>query len=252
MSASGTPGDLYAVVPAAGSGSRMKSSTPKQYMELEGKTVLHRSVSRLLQIESLKKIVVVVDAASTHHDELDLANYGLPVDGNRVEVCTGGATRAESVRNGLLYLQSAASPGCQVLVHDAARPCVRVSDIMRLVDSVLNDTNGGLLAMRVNDTIKQSNEEQKVVATVNRDQLWRAATPQLFGLEVLLSALNNAIQSGVPITDEASAMQHAGFQPKLVECESDNIKITTATDMALAQHYLSLQALAVQPVQQSV
>ena len=119
MSASGTPGDLYAVVPAAGSGSRMKSSTPKQYMELEGKTVLHRSVSRLLQIESLKKIVVVVDAASTHHDELDLANYGLPVDGNRVEVCTGGATRAESVRNGLLYLQSAASP-CLLYTSDAA------------------------------------------------------------------------------------------------------------------------------------
>lgn len=228
-------GSLYAVIPAAGSGSRMNSSTPKQYIEINGMSVLTHTVDRLLQIELIEKIVVVLDEA-TYND----SSFVLP-DHSKINTCVGGSSRAESVSNGLYYLQTVAPPDSMVLVHDAARPCVRVGDIMQLIDTVGGDINGGLLGMPVVDTLKRVGKDMQVTATVDRDELWRAATPQLFQLTALLNALTTALEQGVDITDEASAMQYAGFCPRLLQCSADNIKVTTPTDLALATHYLSAQ-----------
>jgi len=219
-------GCLYAVVPAAGIGSRMNSDTPKQFIAIDGLSVLSHTIDRLLQVESIKAIVVVLDKA---------------INNPKVSSCIGGASRAESVRNGLLHLEATIEPECSVLVHDAARPCVRVNEISRLVSETAGSDDGGLLAMPVIDTIKRADIDLRVTETVDRDHLWRAATPQLFKHELLLSALTGALEEGVSITDEASAMQYTGYRPRLIECSADNIKVTTPTDLALAEHYLAAQ-----------
>lgn len=227
--------ELFAVVPAAGSGSRMHLATPKQLIDIDGQSVIVRTVNRLLEIERLQKVVLSVTQSSI--DTIDALPFK---DKQKIELCEGGASRAESVLNGLDYLQPIAGTDACVLVHDAARPCVRVEDITRLIEQA-DDDHGGLLAMRVSDTIKRADQQQRSVDTLEREALWRAATPQFFNLYLLLNALRAALQDGVPITDEASAMQHAGYKPKLVECHTDNIKITTAPDLVLAQYYLSAQ-----------
>ena len=229
-------GELFAVVPAAGSGSRMHLPTPKQFIDIDGQSVLVRTVNRLFGIPQLQKVVISAESSS-------LGKIGaLPFKcKDKIEFCEGGATRAESVLNGLVHLQPTASSGAFVMVHDAARPCVRTDDIMCLVKEAMDD-HGGILAMRVSDTIKCADQDQRAVDTLTREALWRAATPQLFNCHLLLNALQAALQDGVTITDEASAMQHAGYKPKLVECHTDNIKITTAPDLVLAEYYLSAQS----------
>ena len=229
-------GDVYAVVPAAGAGSRMNSDTPKQYLKINGTSILTHTIERLLQLLSLEKIVVVLDQLTFEQDSTMFAEHP------RVDLCAGGATRAESVSNGLLHLARTAAPDSRVMVHDAARPCVRVSEISRLIAETEGEPDGGLLAMPVVDTIKRADEYMRTAETVDRSQLWRAATPQLFPLATLLDALTNAKEQGVEITDEASAMQYAGYSPKLVECSTDNIKVTTSSDLVLAEQYLSAQA----------
>lgn len=226
---------LYAVVPAAGAGSRMNSATPKQYLNINGTPIVTHTIERLLQLASIAKIVVVLDQQTFEQNSASFT--GDP----RVETCAGGASRAESVLNGLRHLAGSATPACRVMVHDAARPCVRVAEINRLISETADDPDGGLLAMPVTDTIKRADENRRTAETVDRSSLWRAATPQLFPLALLFDAMNKALQQGVEITDEASAMQHAGYSPKLVECSADNIKVTTPTDLVLAEHYLSAQ-----------
>ncbi len=229
-------GSLYAVIPAAGVGSRMNSDKPKQYLKVAGATILTHTIDRLLKLESIKKIVVVLD-------EVAFEQQGQMITNSAVDTCIGGASRAESVRNGLLHLASDAAPGSGVMVHDAARPCVRVAEINRLISEVGDDLNGGLLAMPVVDTIKRADNDMRTTETIDRSTLWRAATPQLFPFAALFDALNKALEEGVEITDEASAMQYAGYSPKLVECSTDNIKVTTPTDLVLAEQYLSAQAV---------
>lgn len=232
---------LSAVVPAAGVGSRMKADTPKQFIGINGKSILSHTIDRLLQLESLDSIVVVLDE-STY-------NAGLvEFESAKIKTCIGGSSRAESVCNGLQDLHAAGRTSSMVLVHDAARPCVRVSDINRLINEVGDDENGGLLAMPVVDTIKRVDtiktadaNSLRVCGNVDREQLWRAATPQLFPCEILLHSLRRALDDGADITDEASAMQHGGFRPRVIECSADNIKVTTPTDLALVQHYLTIQ-----------
>ncbi len=238
--------ELYAVIPAAGSGRRMNNATPKQHIELGGGSVLRKTINRLLLVESIKKIVVVLDAINIDNQDVLLYSDDSSVDQaqllrSKIVTCIGGANRAESVKNGLTRLREIAPTGGSVLVHDAARPCVRVSDIHKLIREVGSDSNGGLLAMPVSDTIKLAGRDGRIQQTLNRESLWRAATPQLFDVDKLLSVVNTALVDGVAITDEASAMEHAGYKPMLIECQSDNIKITTATDLVLAKHYLAAQ-----------
>jgi 2-C-methyl-D-erythritol 4-phosphate cytidylyltransferase len=150
----------------------------------------------------------------------------------------GGKERADSVLNGLYKLRQLGSDDDWVLVHDAARPCVRLTEIELLIETCVNHRQGGILATPVHDTMKRSDNHNRILETIPRENLWHACTPQLFRIGELTEAIEGALESGYPVTDEASAMERAGQQPLLVECSLANIKITRPDDLALAEFYL--------------
>ncbi|MFT5575891.1 MAG: 2-C-methyl-D-erythritol 4-phosphate cytidylyltransferase [Bermanella sp.] len=224
----------WGVVPAAGCGARMEADIPKQYLSIGGETLLSRSVKRLLKLSRLEQIVVAVDRD-------DERWYQLPVMSDlRVKVVIGGAERAESVLVGLLALTNAHDDDW-VMVHDAARPCVRSSAMRKMLDTLANDPVGGIMALPVADTLKQSNSVQKISKTIDRRGLWAAQTPQLFRLGLLRKALQQAQAKGTSVTDEASAMEQAGHVPRLYLGSSHNIKITHTEDLELAALILEAQ-----------
>ena len=153
----------------------------------------------------------------------------------------GGAERCHSVLNGLEALQSEAAPDDWVLVHDAARPCVRQQDLKQLCQQLSGHAVGGLLGVPARDTMKQANRYFEIETTVPRNNLWHAFTPQMFRYGLLHEALGSALAAGLEVTDEASAMEHAGHQPLMVEGHADNIKITRPEDLLLAEWYLRQQ-----------
>ncbi|MDK2598511.1 2-C-methyl-D-erythritol 4-phosphate cytidylyltransferase [Pseudoalteromonas obscura] len=214
---------LAAVVPAAGVGSRMGLNHPKQYLKIGDKTILEHTLSKLSQVDTINQIIVAVSDEDGYFENLNLDNLNV----TRV---SGGKERADSVLNALKSLRS--NPPEWVLVHDAARPLVDIADIDNLISSCINAGEGGILACRVKDTIKKGNTHSE--HTVPRDQLWQALTPQLFPYQVLLQSLESALEDGALITDEASAMERANQPVQLVCGRSDNIKITTPEDHALA------------------
>lgn len=224
--------NYWAIVPAAGSGSRMGGSLPKQYLMLHHKPILQHTLERLC-LPSIKKIIVCVAAGDPHWDKLNL-----PLSVTRVE---GGKERYHSVLNGLYALQQWADPQDWVLVHDAARPCVRVTDIDNLMIKLANHPVGGLLALRVRDTMKRTDAENNVTVTIDRINLWHALTPQMFRLQPLINALQQVIQKNESVTDEAQAMEKQGVRPVLIEGHADNIKITHQQDLELAELYLQKQ-----------
>jgi len=213
----------------------MGGEVPKQYLLLQGQTILDRTIGRLLEVPQIHQLQVVVSA--------DDGWWGASLfrDDSRVVRVTGGAERCHSVLNALHALPMAASSDDWVLVHDAARPCVRPADIGRLIAMLAGHSMGGLLAVPLHDTIKQATREGSVLATLPRETLWRAYTPQMFRLGELTRALEQALGAGQEVTDEASAMELAGRQPLLVEGAADNIKITRPEDLALAAFYLQQQ-----------
>lgn len=223
---------LYALVPAAGAGSRMAASLPKQYLTLRGSTVAEHTLSRLLAFAPIQQIVVATSASDLWWPQLGIAHH------KRIRSVLGGDTRAHSVLNGLQALKEVAGERDWVLVHDMARPCVRLSDI----ESLLRECGpeGAILATSITDTVKRA-DQQHILATVPRQQLWRALTPQLFPLYALCDALASALADGADITDEASAMERIGVQPRLVAGQPDNIKITLPSDLPLAGFYLDRQ-----------
>lgn len=221
-----------AIVPAAGVGSRMKADRPKQYLLIDGKTVLEHTVEKLLAHPQIAKVVVAVTEGDPYYPELSIA---LHPDVIRV---AGGKERADSVLSGLNYV-SAQLPCEWVLVHDAARPCVTLNDIDRLIDVCCAHPTGGILASPVRDTMKRANKENNIYHTVDREALWHALTPQMFKTQQLTRALADALQQGVAITDEASALEWLGETPALVQGSANNIKITQPEDLALAEFYLS-------------
>jgi 2-C-methyl-D-erythritol 4-phosphate cytidylyltransferase len=223
---------LHAVIPAAGVGSRMGADIPKQYLQLAGKTVIERTLERLLQLPGLANIVVALGEADPIWPGLEIRND------SRLHTVNGGKERADSVLNGLYKLRQLADDDDWVLVHDAARPCVRLAEIDLLIETCLNREQGGILATPVHDTMKRSDSQNRIVGTVPRENLWHACTPQLFRIGELTEAIESALDSGYPVTDEASAMERAGQQPLLVECSLANIKITRPDDLALAEFYL--------------
>jgi 2-C-methyl-D-erythritol 4-phosphate cytidylyltransferase len=223
---------LHAVIPAAGVGSRMGADIPKQYLQLAGKTVIERTLERLLQLPGLANIVVALGEADPIWPGLEIRND------SRLHTVNGGKERADSVLNALYKLRQLADDDDWVLVHDAARPCVRLAEIDLLIETCLNREQGGILATPVHDTMKRSDSQNRIVGTVPRENLWHACTPQLFRIGELTEAIESALDSGYPVTDEASAMERAGQQPLLVECSLANIKITRPDDLALAEFYL--------------
>ncbi|WP_394192425.1 2-C-methyl-D-erythritol 4-phosphate cytidylyltransferase [Pseudoalteromonas atlantica] len=221
---------IAAVVPAAGVGSRMQHTAPKQYITLAGKTILEHTLTKLAAISQLTHIVVAVSDDDPFYAQLP------PID-SRVIRASGGKERADSVLSGLLAL--ADSPPDWVLVHDAARPLVDISDINNLIEQCVHAGEGGILAAKIKDTIKRGHTHSE--QTVPRDDLWQALTPQLFKYSDLVNALTGALAQQVAITDEASAIEWAKKPVKLVAGRSDNIKITTPEDLDLAHFLLQKQ-----------
>ncbi|MBH0039123.1 MULTISPECIES: 2-C-methyl-D-erythritol 4-phosphate cytidylyltransferase [unclassified Pseudoalteromonas] len=221
---------IAAIVPAAGVGSRMQHNAPKQYIQLAGKTILEHTLAKLSQLSQLRTIVVALSDSDPYFDEL-------PTLDKRIVRASGGKERADSVLNSLLFL--APNPPAWVLVHDAARPLVNISDIERLIDECIRADEGGILASKVKDTIKRGHTH--ALQTVPRDDLWQALTPQFFKYDELKNALQGALASGATITDEASAIEWASKPVKLVAGRSDNIKITTPEDLDLAGFLLHKQ-----------
>ncbi len=226
---------VYAIVPAAGQGARMQEQIPKQYLPLRGKPVIERTLRRLLRVPGVASIVVVLAADDEHFQSVPVSSH------RKVVTALGGQTRAASVQTGLDKLATMAPANALVLVHDAARPCIRVGDVVRLIEQTAASRDGGLLAIPVADTLKRGDGADRVESTIERSGVWRAATPQLFRADLLTKALSDAAAAGHVATDEAFAMECAGFRPHLVGCHRDNIKITTPGDLELAGAYLELQ-----------
>ena len=227
---------LLAVVPAAGSGSRMAVPTRKQFLEIGGRSLLDWSVAALLDREDIAQCAVALPAGEHTTSGSEVLND------SRVVICEGGATRADSVLSGIKAL--GADDDDWVLVHDAARPCLAAQDLDRLIGRVTETDVGGLLAVPVTDTIKRADDEQRVSGTVDRRSLWRAQTPQMFRVARLREALEHCAQQEVPVTDEASAMEALGHPVQLVEGNVNNLKVTYPEDMALATHWLTSSATA--------
>jgi len=227
----------WAVVPAAGRGHRFGAERPKQYLTLAGRPILEHSLRAVLDHDDVDGVVVALSP-----DDSDWPGWR-EIGGKPVITCVGGGERADSVLAGLHALPATVNDDQWVLVHDAARPCLRRRDLARLLSVGQADPVGALLAAPVRDTLKRADQVGRSQATEPRDWLWRALTPQLFRRGGLTRALEAAIRAGLKVTDEAMAMERLGLRPCLVEGSEDNIKITTPADLALAEFLLSSMAL---------
>lgn len=222
---------VIAVVPAAGVGSRMQADRPKQYLKISGTTILEHTVEKLLSHPQVSQIVVAISDDDPYYPELALNQNP------KVIRVSGGSERADSVLSALEYIAEQ-QLGDWVMVHDAARPCVQLGDIDKLISGAMSHEVGAILAAPVRDTMKRGAQGQ-VEHTVERADLWHALTPQMFRAKPLWNALSEALKQGVSITDEASAFEWKGLSPALVTGRSDNFKITQPEDLALAEFYLS-------------
>lgn len=227
---------IWAVVPAGGSGSRFAAPTPKQYQLLAGKSVLEHTLTRLLHVSDELHISVAISDTDQYWDKLDISNHP------RISKVSAGKERADSVLSGLRSLQGQAAPEDWVLVHDAARPCVLISDIKRLMNAVAEHSVGGILASAVTDTLKRCDDNDTIVETTDRSRLFQAQTPQAFRYQQLLKALQSACADPeCVVTDEASALEYMGFKPLVVNGSRSNIKITYSEDLLMAEAILTGQ-----------
>ncbi|MCL4133942.1 UNVERIFIED_CONTAM: hypothetical protein GTU68_001335 [Idotea baltica] len=209
----------------------MRQSIPKQYLELQGRSVIENTLATLLEEERISLVTVCVAEDDQFWDKLDYASD------SRVSCVVGGATRADSVLNGIKSLHKRASKNDWLLVHDAARPCLSKGMLASFIDELGDDKVGGILALPSNDTVKfaiESSSENKIQETLDRNRIWYAQTPQMFRFGLLRNALESAIASETAVTDEASAMEIAGYKPRLINGEIRNIKITRIDDLEMA------------------
>ncbi|MGE6262137.1 2-C-methyl-D-erythritol 4-phosphate cytidylyltransferase [Aeromonas media] len=221
---------LTAIVPAAGIGSRMGADCPKQYLTLAGKTILEHTLGCLLSHPAIARVIVALAPHDGWFEQLTVAADP------RILRVEGGIERAYSVLNALHVAE-----GKWVLVHDAARPCLCHGDLDKLIATAMA-CDGAILGSRVRDTMKRTDGAGNIVATVEREQLWHALTPQMFPASTLKRALEEGLALGALITDEASAMERAGFTVKMVEGRADNIKVTRPEDLSLAELFLQQQS----------
>ena len=221
---------LTAIVPAAGIGSRMGADCPKQYLALAGKTILEHTLGCLLSHPAIARVIVALAPHDGWFEQLAVAADP------RILRVEGGVERAYSVLNALHVAE-----GKWVLVHDAARPCLCHGDLDKLIATAMA-CDGAILGSRVRDTMKRTDGAGNIVATVEREQLWHALTPQMFPAGTLKRALEEGLALGALITDEASAMERAGFTVKMVEGRADNIKVTRPEDLSLAELFLQQQS----------
>jgi 2-C-methyl-D-erythritol 4-phosphate cytidylyltransferase len=227
----------FLVMPAAGSGRRFSASIPKQYAALGAATVIEHSLALFESDPDCAGIVVVTARGDATWPAIAARRTRL------VDTAPGGAERAQSVRAGLHALASRVRDADWIMVHDAARPCLAAADLALLKNEVGAHDIGGLLAVPLADTLKRAvrdaGDVPAVDATVDRADLWRAATPQVFRFGALLRSLDAALAAQRFPTDEAQALEWAGHRPRLVPGRADNIKVTTADDLRLAAAILS-------------
>lgn len=222
----------FAIVPAAGVGKRVGSSVPKQYICLQGKTILEHTLTQLLAVTDIEKIVVPVGAEDKYWQSLTI------LDQPRIDVVIGGQERCHSVLAGLQHLTGVATAQDWILVHDVARPCIHQSSVERLMGDLVADDVGGILAVPATDTMKQVDSHHHIHSTFDRTLLWHAQTPQMFPFVLLREAIEKALEAELPITDEASAIEFLGLKPKVIEGLRSNIKVTRPEDIALAEYFL--------------
>ncbi|TCV90709.1 2-C-methyl-D-erythritol 4-phosphate cytidylyltransferase [Sulfurirhabdus autotrophica] len=220
--------NYIALIPAAGFGSRMGNEVPKQYLSLLGKPMIYYAIKRLCSAHVIKQVYVVLSPEDTMWNEYDWSAFKSKLN----PLFCGGDTRAESVLNGLQKIQETVQADDWVLVHDAARPCLTNEHLANLIRVIGEDETGGLLAVPVADTLKRADAQGRVKQTEPREGLWQAQTPQMFRYGLLVKALQ-ALGTDTP-TDEARAVEHLGFHPKLVACDSRNLKVTYPQDLQLA------------------
>ncbi|HUO45037.1 MAG TPA: 2-C-methyl-D-erythritol 4-phosphate cytidylyltransferase [Burkholderiales bacterium] len=220
---------LFALVPAAGSGTRIGGDLPKQYLMLAGRPLLHHALATLCRDPAIERVFVVLAPGDTHYARYDWQ----PLAARITPLYCGGETRAASVFNGLLAARDEIDGADWVLVHDAVRPCLAPEALARLIAAVRDGDSGGLLALPVVDTLKRGDDDARVVCTEAREHLWQAQTPQMFRYRLLLEALR-AIDPAAA-TDEAYAVEQLGVRPQLVTGDARNFKITYPQDLALAE-----------------
>lgn len=224
----------WAVVPAAGVGRRMGAEVPKQYLELLGRRVIDHTLQRLLDHPLIDRAYVALAEEDAYWTSTEHASD------ERVVRVAGGDERCHSVLNALRVLASHANRDDWVLVHDAARPCLSARDLDNLIQRLKHHPVGGILGIPVQDTLKRVSSDGGILETVPRSDLWHAYTPQMFRLGLLAEALEQALERGRLVTDDASAMELAGHRPMMLEGHTGNIKITRPADLPLAAFYLSL------------
>ncbi len=229
-----TAPSYFALVPAAGSGSRMghdaAGGIPKQYLTLLGRPLIDHALAALCAVPRIIRVFVVLSPDDTEWSRHDRSLFGSKL----APLFCGGATRAESVRNGLRATAGQVGVNDWVLVHDAARPCLASWHVEALIDAVGDDEAGGILAVPVADTLKRADREGRIGATVPREDLWQAQTPQMFRH----GALRRALESHTGVSDEAGAMEAQGFRPRLVASDPTNLKVTYPLDLQLASWIL--------------
>lgn len=216
----------------------MGHAVPKQYLRVAGRTLIEHTLDVFRFHPAVRGVVIVIAPQDPYWPRVKL-----PPAPTLLRVIEGGAERAVSVLNGLLALADIAHDDDWVLVHDAARPCIRTEDVTRLIEVATVTPHGGLLATPVADTLKRSTPAGSVAQTVDRHLLWRALTPQIFPYVALRQALMSASDAGVTFTDEAGAMERVGFSPCLVPGSADNIKVTQEEDLAIVDAILSQRAV---------
>lgn len=227
---------VVAIIPAAGSGQRMQSSVPKQYLKIKHETILDITLAKILEFEPVNLVILVISPEDHYYHQLQ------QVENHQVIIVEGGSERAQSVFNALQFLYDSGLPDdIGIMVHDAARPCITKSDLKRLYEYHLTDNSACLLSAPVVDTLQEVSSEGKVHRTADRDHLVRALTPQMASFIQLKFAIKNAMDNRLPITDETSALLHAGYSVKAITGRSDNIKITHPQDIALATFFLEKQ-----------
>lgn len=222
---------FFALIPAAGSGSRMGNELPKQYLPLAGKPMIYHALRTLCNSSRIAGVFVVLAPGDSEWSQYDWSEFS----GKLVVLDCGGAARAESILNGLKAAPGASSINDDdwVLVHDAARPCLSATQLDKLMDELADDAVGGLLAVPVADTLKRSDANSRVERTESRENLWQAQTPQMFRYKLLVDALSRT--GGAAMTDDAGAVEALGLHPRLVLSDTRNLKVTYPQDLVLAE-----------------
>ncbi len=223
----------WVAIPAAGIGKRVGADKPKQYIDIYGKTILEHTVDCFLHREDIAGIVVAIASDDSFWPTLPISTH------EKIIVAPGGEERFNSVTNALESLADCARENDWVLVHDAARPCLSQSALDRLMSELAGHETGGILGLPCRDTMKRADHNGDITATVDRENLWHAQTPQMFRYSKLLDALQKVLAEGLSVTDEAMAIELAGFTAKLVSGHHENIKITHKDDIQQAEIYLS-------------